>query len=139
MHFFSPLFTNRTCIYIYIYIHTYCETYILTWGPHAVAIHRDMRATWAPSGGGLPLSGWTTPGANEPVVPLGPMSRWMSGVLSMRVYIYMLYVLYYIYIYVYIHTYMHAYIHTHTYIYTHVCSISLSLSLYIYICHIASI
>ena len=36
----------------------------------------------------------------RPVVPLGPMSRWMSSVLSMRVYIY-IYDFSYIYIYIY--------------------------------------
>ena len=70
--------------HLYMYI---IKTYILTWGPQAVDIHHDMGAPWATSRGGPLLSGWAALGANEPVVPLGPMSRWMSGVLSMRVYI----------------------------------------------------
>ena len=77
-------------------------------GPHAVDIHSDMGAPWAPSGGGPPLSGWAALGANEPVVPLGPMSLWMSGVLSMRVYIIYVSMIFHIYIYIYIYIHMYA-------------------------------
>ena len=112
--------------------------------------HYYMRPPWAPSARGPPLFGWAGPGANEPVVPLGPMSRWMSSVLSMRVYVYyicgILYIHIYIYmsffistfayIYIYICIYCFSYIQLYiiyVYIHTHRCFMSLSLCLYIYI------